>query len=222
MEIEDFAARLARMERVLERVANGDFDQRMELDGAMDELSGLEMGINFMILDLRAMAEANREQERKLRAQAEDLEAKLARIEAQEEAIRELTIPVIEVWDDVLVLPIVGFLDSRRSQELMENMLASVSGAQAKSLIIDLTGVELVDTGTAGHLLKMVHAARLLGAECVLTGLHPAVARTLTELGADLGQVATLRNLKAGLRHCLAKDRAASAHAPAGSDRRKA
>jgi rsbT co-antagonist protein RsbR len=114
----------------------------------------------------------------------------------------------------VLVLPIVGFLDSRRSQELMESMLASVARTQAKSIIIDLTGVEVVDTGTADHLLKMVQAARLLGTQCLLTGLHPAVARTLAELGADLGDVATLRNLKAGLKHCLAASLAAPRRDP--------
>lgn len=203
MTIENLESRLERMERVLTRVADGDFEQRIDLEGAQDELSDLEMGINFMILDLRATMEANRENERKLREQAEELEAKLARIQEQEAAIRELSTPVIEVWDDVLALPIIGVLDSKRSMELMDNLLETIAKTQSQNVIIDLTGVEVVDTRTADHLLKVVQAAELLGARCVLTGLSPAVAQTLAEIGADLGGVATLRNLKEGLRHCL-------------------
>lgn len=207
MAIKDLETRLERMERVLTRVADGNFDQRIELVGEHDELSNLEMGINFMVLDLRAMMEANRESERKLREQAGELEAKLARIQEQEQAIRELSTPVIEVWDDVLVLPIIGVLDSKRSMELMDSLLETISRTQSKNVIIDLTGVEVVDTRTADHLLKVTQAAELLGARCVLTGLSPAVAQTLAEIGAELGGVATLRNLKEGLRHCLVQAR---------------
>lgn len=203
MEIKDLESRIERMERVLTQVAEGDFEQRIDVGGNQDELSNLEMGINFMVLDLRATMEANRDNEKKLREQAEELEAKLERIQQQEQAIRDLSTPVIEVWDDVLALPIIGVLDSKRSMELMDNLLETIARTQCKNVIVDLTGVEVVDTRTADHLLKVVRAAELLGARCVLTGLSPAVAQTLAEIGADLGGVTTLRNLKEGLRHCL-------------------
>jgi rsbT co-antagonist protein RsbR len=109
----------------------------------------------------------------------------------------------MEIWDDVLVLPIVGVVDTHRSMDIMSNLLERIVERQSKCVIIDVTGVEMVDTKTADYLLKVVRAAGLLGTRCVLTGLSPAVAQTLVEIGADLSEVRTLRNLKAGLLDCL-------------------
>ena len=134
---------------------------------------------------------------------ARELEEKLAIIEQQQSAIRELSTPILEVWDDVLALPIVGVVDTRRSMEIMNTLLSAIVSTQSKCVIIDVTGVEIVDTKTADYLLKVVHAAQLLGARCVLTGINPAVAQTLVEIGADLSAVTTLRNLKAGLFDCI-------------------
>jgi rsbT co-antagonist protein RsbR len=207
MQIDSMEARLSRAEEVLTRVADGDLEQSIDIGSAQDAFSALEIGINFMILDIRATMEANKAQERRLRRQAEELAAKLLKIEEQEAAIRELSTPVIEVWDDVLALPIVGILDTKRSMDLMNNLLESIVRTQSKNIIIDITGVEVVDTKTADYLLKVVRAARLLGARCVLTGLGPAVAQTLVDIGADLTEVTTLRNLKEGLKHCLGPTR---------------
>jgi rsbT co-antagonist protein RsbR len=204
MTTDDMGARLERAQQVLTRVADGDLDQRIDIGSVEDPLSSLEMGINFMILDLRATMEANRSQAERLERQAEELEAKLAKIQEQEAAIRELSTPVIEVWDDILVLPVVGAVDAKRSDELMNNLLAAIVQTQCKQVIVDITGVEVVDTGTADTLLRVVKAAGLLGARCVLTGLGPRVAQTLVEIGADLAEVVTLKNLKEGLKHCMA------------------
>lgn len=132
-----------------------------------------------------------------------ELEAKLVTIERQAAAIRELSTPVMEIWDDVLVLPIVGVVDTKRSMEIMNNLLERIVETQSRCVIIDVTGVEVVDTKTADYLLKVVRASNLLGTRCVLTGLSPAIAQTLVEIGADLTEVRTLRNLKAGLKDCL-------------------
>jgi len=144
---------------------------------------------------------------------AQELEAKLHLIEKQAAAIRELSTPVMEIWDDILMLPIVGVVDTRRSMDIMNNLLQSIVARQAKFVIVDVTGVEVVDTKTADYLLKVVRAANLLGARCVLTGLSPAVAQTLVTIGADLTEVKTLRNPKEGLRHCLKAARLAQAEA---------
>ena len=199
MNDEAFAERLRRAEEVLTRVAQGDLDQKLELSSTDDALTGLEMGINFLIVDLRQTEQRNREQRDALLAQRGELEDKLLTIAQQADAIRELTTPVLEIWDDVLVLPIVGVVDTRRSVEIMTDLLEAIAERKARCVIIDVTGVEIVDTGTADYLLKVVRAATLLGTRCVLTGLSPAVAQTLTMIGADLGEVRTLRNLKAGL-----------------------
>ena len=132
-----------------------------------------------------------------------EIEAKDAVIQEQELAISELNTPVMEIWDDVLVLPIVGVVDTRRSMEIMNNLLSSIEQNQSRCVIIDVTGVEVVDTKTADYLLKVMRAATLLGSRCVLTGLSSAIAQTLVEIGADLSEIRTLRNIKEGLKDCL-------------------
>ncbi|MCA9656799.1 MAG: XylR N-terminal domain-containing protein [Myxococcales bacterium] len=129
-----------------------------------------------------------------------DLEA-LSR--QQREAIDELSTPILEVWDDVLVLPIVGVVDRRRSADAMARLLEAVTLKQARCVIIDITGVDVVDTRTADDLVKLVEGAGLLGAWCVVTGVSAAVAQTLVEIGADLSRLTTLRDLKQGLRACI-------------------
>ena len=113
----------------------------------------------------------------------------------------------MEIWDDTLLLPIVGVLDMRRSEELLSTQLDSVVSTQAKFVILDITGVEVVDTKTADYVLKVVRAAKLLGVSCVLTGLSPAIAQTLVEIGVSFGEAQTLRNLKEGLRDCMQRMR---------------
>ncbi len=195
--------RLERAEKILTEVAQGNFDLNIEIFDSPDPLTNLEMGINFMIMDLRTMEEDNRRKENNLLDKQKELENNLSTIEKQAEAIRELSTPVMEVWDDVLVLPIVGIVDTRRSMEIMDNLLSKIVESQSRCIIIDITGVEIVDTKTADYLLKVVQAAQLLGARCVLTGINPAVAQTLVDIGADLSTVKTLRNLKAGLLDCI-------------------
>lgn len=132
-----------------------------------------------------------------------ELEQKIALIQQQSDAIRELSTPVLEIWESVLALPVVGVVDTRRSMEIMTKLLSRIVETQAKCVIIDVTGVEIVDTRTADYLLKVVRSAALLGSRCVLTGLSPAVAQTLVEIGANLTEIHTLRNLREGLKDCI-------------------
>lgn len=128
---------------------------------------------------------------------------RLATIERQRAAIAELSTPIIDIWDDVLTLPIVGIVDTQRSVDMTEKLLSRISEKRARCVIVDLTGVEMVDTMTADHLIKMIRAAQMLGSTCVVTGISPAIAQTLVELNVDLGGVRTLRSLKEGLRACI-------------------
>lgn len=132
-----------------------------------------------------------------------ELEDKLALIRDQQEIIRELSTPVLEIWDETLVLPVIGALDTRRSVDIMDSLLRQITELQARCVILDVTGVAVVDTSTASYLTKVARASNLLGARCVLTGVSPAVAQTLVEIGADLGGVICKRNLKEGLKDCL-------------------
>ncbi len=124
-------------------------------------------------------------------------------LERMQIAIQELSTPVLELWDDVLALPVIGIVDSKRSADMMERLLDEVVLRQAQFVIIDITGVELVDTATADRFLKLVTAVEFLGARCILTGVRSAVAQTLAALGVDLGTLLTLRTLKHGLHECL-------------------
>ena len=183
---------------VLTQVAAGDLTLRVQSSETPDTPVGaLAQGINGII-------EAWRESELKARKTKRALEAKLGTIETQAAAIRELSTPIMDIWEDILLLPIVGVLDTRRSADVMSHLLSTIVQKQSKHVILDITGVEIVDTRTADYLIKVVRASRLLGTRCVLTGLSPAVAQTLVEIGADLSEVTTLRSLREGLRHCLA------------------
>ncbi len=134
-----------------------------------------------------------------LEAEAEKLEI-ISRLRT---AVEQLSTPILELWEDVLALPVIGIVDSRRSAEMMERLLHEIVRNQARFVIIDLTGVEVIDTSTADHFMKLVKAVGLIGAKCVLTGIRPAVAQTLVDLDVSFGQLETLRNLRHGLRYCL-------------------
>ncbi len=117
----------------------------------------------------------------------------------QQAAIRDLSTPIIEVWGGVLCLPVVGIVDSQRSAEMTEKLLESIVVKQARMAIVDITGIDVMDTKTADHFIKMAKAVRLLGAECFLSGINPGIAQTLTHIGVDLVGLRTVRNLRDAL-----------------------
>lgn len=132
-----------------------------------------------------------------------ELQEKVSIIEQQRSAIQALSAPIIQVWDDVLALPVVGLLDKERAEEIMGRMLDAVVGSRARFAILDLTGVESVDEVTADHVVRILRSIRLLGAQGLVTGIRPAVAQALTALGAELAGVTTLRNLRDAIKVCM-------------------
>jgi rsbT co-antagonist protein RsbR len=123
-------------------------------------------------------------------------------------AVDELSTPVLEVWEDVLAVPIIGVVDSRRAADIMARVLDEVVRKQCGFVILDVTGVDVIDSTTAEHFTKLVRAIGLIGARCVLTGIRPAVGQTLIDLGLDFGNVRTLRTLKHALRETIRRSRA--------------
>jgi rsbT co-antagonist protein RsbR len=113
----------------------------------------------------------------------------------QQQEMLELSTPVVKLWDGVLALPIIGTLDSSRTQTIMESLLTRIVETGSEIAIIDITGVPMVDTLTAQHLLKTVTAARLMGAECIISGIRPQIAQTIVHLGVELGDVITKASL---------------------------
>lgn len=124
-------------------------------------------------------------------------------LQRHQAAIRELSTPVILVHDEVLLLPLVGTVDSHRAQQIMETVLREVSKNQAQVIILDIAGVPVVDTQVADYLLRATAAVRLLGARTILTGISPQVARTIVELGVDISTMATRHRLADGVELAL-------------------
>jgi rsbT co-antagonist protein RsbR len=127
-------------------------------------------------------------------------EAVIAR---QQQELMELSTPVVKLWEGILALPLIGTLDSARTQVVMESLLQQIVESEATIAIIDITGVPTVDTLVAQHLLKTVAAARLMGADCIISGIRPRIAQTIVQLGVELNDVTTKASMAAALRLAL-------------------
>ncbi len=117
----------------------------------------------------------------------------------QNDSLMQMSTPVTEIWDGILLLPIVGIIDSKRAQDIMDATLAKVSETRARVAILDISGVGVVDTAVANHLIKITKATRLMGCETTISGISPAIAQTVVELGIDVGDVHTTATLRDAL-----------------------
>ncbi len=125
-------------------------------------------------------------------------------IGAQQMAFMEVSVPVVRVWEKILLIPLIGMLDSSRTQFMMETMLETLETTQSKVAILDISGIPIVDTLVAGHLVKAASAARLMGADCIITGIRSKISQTLVQLGVDLSGFVTRTTLSDGLKYALA------------------
>jgi len=122
------------------------------------------------------------------------------RLRRQAQEIQEMaTVPIVQVWEGIVLVPLIGTLDSQRTQQLMERLLHRITETGSLVAVLDITGVQTIDTQTAQHLIETTSAVRLLGAEVILTGVRPVIAQTLVHLGIDLSSVVTRSSLAAGL-----------------------
>ena len=121
-------------------------------------------------------------------------------IRQQQQDMLELSTPVVQIWDRIICLPLIGTLDSRRTQLMMERLLERIVRSRAEVAILDITGVPTVDTQVANYLIKTVNAVRLLGSTCIITGVGPSIAQTIVHLGIDLAGIITRNQLSDGIR----------------------
>jgi rsbT co-antagonist protein RsbR len=194
--------RLKGVIQALSYAADEQFDACLELLHAhpeQDQFSELETAFTTFVEELARAKRALKEALGRHEVANRELEEQLRMIELQQAAMRELSTPIIEVWAGVLCLPVVGIVDSQRSAEMTESLLEMVVTKQASTAIVDITGIDVMDTKTADHFIKMAKAIRLLGAECIVTGINPGIAQTLIQIGVDLTQVRTMRNLREAL-----------------------
>jgi PAS domain S-box-containing protein len=153
---------------------------------ALRDKDGNLVGFGKVTRDLTAPREA----EEKLKRQSQEI-------------MEMATVPVVQVWEGVVLVPLIGMLDSQRTQQLMERLLHRVTETSSPFAVLDITGVPAIDTQTAQHLIETISAVRLLGADVILTGVRPVIAQTLVHLGIDLSNVLTRASLAAGLRLAL-------------------
>jgi rsbT co-antagonist protein RsbR len=203
---------VSRLQEIIDwiaRIAAGDLEARLQPSHAGDKLDLVMTGLNLVAEELSTAIR----NERRLRATLEqqvqertrELQSRLETIALQSRTTFELSTPVLRVWDDVLVLPIVGVVDTDRAQQLIDNLLAETARIQASTVILDITGVPLMDTAVARHLSETARAARLLGARVVLTGMSPVNAQTMVRLAASLEGVETRATLHDGLKAALGR-----------------
>jgi len=174
-----------------------EFEIRLSPDTVEDRLKQLLGSDRATRADLAvALEQLRRENENR----------RVAELEANERLalIERLSTPIMEVWDGVLSLPVVGALSGERARMMMDRLLQEITRTRSRFALIDVTGVDTIDTATADSLLQIAGAARLLGAQCIITGIRPAVAQTIVQLDMRFAQVLTLATVREGLRHCMA------------------
>ena len=145
----------------------------------------------------KAAEEARRAEERRI--EEEQRQEREALISAQAKSLVELSTPVTEIWDGILLLPIVGIVDSRRAHDIMNSVLETIAKKQARQMILDISGVAVVDTAVANHFIKITRATRMMGCECSISGVSPSIAQTIVELGIDVGSVRTVATMRDAL-----------------------
>lgn len=126
------------------------------------------------------------------------------KLKEQSRTIMEISTPAIKLWDRIVILPVVGVVDSLRAQQMMNTMLTKIMETSAKVIILDIQGVAAVDTAVANHLIKIAKATKLMGCRCIISGISPAVAETLVQLGIELGDIATNSTLQDALSDAFA------------------
>ncbi|MCU0681292.1 MAG: STAS domain-containing protein [Polyangiaceae bacterium] len=187
------------VDKELDALIAEDKASRADLDAALERL-------RLEVSERRAAEERLKDEVRERKQTERTLLEKLEIIRRQEESIRAMSTPILQLWEGILALPVIGFVDSSRASQMMESLLEAIVRTKARHTILDLTGVELMDTSAANHLLKVVRAAALLGTQCLVSGISPRMAQTIVGLDLDLGELISFSTLESALRYALEQE----------------
>ena len=199
-----------------ERVGEGDYNVELDTDRD-DELgrlavsfTGMQHAVRENIDEINNALDTAQRAEEEARAKTEEVERQMAErqraeatIEEQARVMMEMSTPVIRMWDGVVLMPVIGSIDTARSSQMTELLLESVVNTGARAAILDVTGLPTIDTSVARHIIQTVDAVRILGADVIITGFSPEAAQTLAQLGVDFAQLRTRGSLNAGIRDAL-------------------
>lgn len=184
--------RLNNLIEVISGMAGLDFSQKALVDESDNPLNTIALGINMLAEELESSVVSRSE----LEAQNEELE-RLTR--EQEGALLEMSTPIAQLWEGILLLPLVGFMDAKRAEDVLHTVLHEIARSQAKIFILDISGVTVVDTFVANHFIKIAKATRLMGCRSILSGITPAVSQTIVDLGIDIDKLKTTGSMKDAL-----------------------
>ncbi len=184
----------------LQNVSRGDLSGMLETTfPETHPVGALVESVNSMIADLVRARQSSATQLR-------ELSERIETIEKQREAIRNLSVPVIEIWSSVLCVPVVGTLDTVRANDVTTTLLSQVVSKKARYAIIDVTGIEVMDTQSVDYFMRMARSIALLGAQCALSGMHPNIALTIVQMGVELDGLKCYRNMRDALRGCVLQE----------------
>lgn len=199
--------RLARLKTAATLAAEGSFGEALALlnGSAGDALGEAERSVRALIHDFKIAVEHSSIAVEEFRVSKVELQQKLDMIQQQRESIQQLSAPIIDVWDGIIVVPLIGALDGASAEDLSSRVLFHLQRARTTWVILDLTGLEQIDEGIAQRLVRLAQAVGLMGARCLLTGMRAGAARLLASIGSDLATLRSVPSLRDGLKHCLAR-----------------
>lgn len=185
-------------------VEASDRDIDRELAGLAEVDQATSSDLQRVLGELRRTSDAHARALSERDRSVQELEDKLEIIARQQAAIQALSTPIIQIWDGVLAVPVVGAVDGERASQMMEKLLETIIQTKSRHAILDVTGVETVDADTADNFVRLIRGVQLLGAQGIISGIGPMVAQTIVDLGVDLAGIPTHANLKEALHACIA------------------
>ena len=201
--------RLSRLQQAVTLAAEGAFEDALKLLDAssQDELGDVERTVRSFIKDYKLAIEQSALSVDEFADSRRELERKIEMIEEQRAAIQKLSAPIIDVWEGIVTVPLTGDLDNARIHELAERLLIHIQSTQTGWVILDLTGTAQLDGESGSSLLRLSSAVRLMGAECLLTGIGNSVARMLVTAGISIEGIRSIASLRQGIKYCLSRTR---------------